>query len=127
MKKIIFLLILCGSFCGSLFATEKYLVEKPDLSVWIVYYFDGASDSLADVLNANGLTGLPISRLNDADIPKDRSDRKYLKKNDVPIGSKILIDNVKKQADETAEQAKDARKRAVLKMTPAEYAEAKDL
>ena|SRR3990167_3881926 len=113
-------------FSTPVFASD-YLIEKPDGSVVIVGYIEGSSDSLETVLKDLGLLGLPIQRLSPSDFPSDKKDRKYWKLNDVPIGKKIVIDTAKKQADETAKQVKDERKRALLKMTPSEYAEAKDL
>lgn len=107
--------------------TELYVVEKPDGSVSIINYILGSGDSLEGIVNDLGFSGLPIKKITKNDLPNDRSDRKYWKLNQIPIGKKIEIDTVKKQADETAKTIKEARKQALLKMTPAEFQEAKDL
>ena len=124
MRYLIFILVLF--FSTNLYA-DRYLVEKPDGSVVIAGYNEGSNDSLSEFLRSVGLAGLPVSRLSDSDIPQDRSERKYWKKNDVPIGGKIIIDTAAKQDDETKKIVKEERKRALLKLTPAEYQEAKDL
>lgn len=112
MKKIIFLILL--TTIPSIAYAGRYLVEKPDGSVTVVEYVEGSKDSLSDVLDSFGLQGLPIDALNPGDLPATRIDRKYWKKNPVPIGSKVIIDTVKKNADLALEAKKQAEKDAVL-------------
>ena len=131
MKKIIFwtfLFCLFVSWLAILDArAETYAVERADGGITVVAYQDGANDSLETVLRDLGLLGRPIKKVSNEDFPSDRSDRDFWKLNDIPIGKKIVIDTVKKQAKEAEKAQKELRKQALLKMTPAEYQEAKDL
>ena len=124
MKKLIFLSLILFSVPAY---AEMYAVERPDGGTSIIYYQEGSNDSLESVINDLGFKGFPIKKITPSDLPPDRSNRKYWKVNEIPIGKKIMIDSNKKQADEAAQQSTEARKRAVLKMTPAEFQEAKDL
>lgn len=132
MKKLIFVLVVFFLIPYALILdaqveTELYAVERPDGGVSIIHYIPGSGDSLESVVNELGFSGFPIKRITKNDLPQDRTDRKYWKMNPVPIGKKIEIDTAKKTADETAKAAKEERKRALLKLTPPEYQEAKDL
>ena len=124
MKKIISAFGLFILFSTPLHAEELYAVERADGGVSIVNYFGGKS--LEEVLKSSGLEGRPIKPITRADLPS-RADRNYWKMNDVPIGKKIIVDTVKRQEAEAAKAQKEARKQALLKMTPQEYQEAKDL
>ena len=128
MKKLIFLIYLLSTatVCFSEIETEIYAVGRDDGGISVIYYIPGSSKSLENILRSQGLIGKPIKRITKSDFPA-REDRKYWKLNDVPVGKKIIVDTVAKQADETANQVKEERKRLLFKMTPAEYAEAKQL
>lgn len=126
MKKLILTIIALSILTDSVYA-ETYAVERSDGGVSIIYYQEGSGDSLETVIKDLGFTGYPIKKIIPSDFPTDRSDRNYWKLNDVPVGKKVVIDTDKKQADETAKAAKEVRKQALLKMTPAEYSEAKEL
>jgi len=118
------ILFLCLSL--NAFASE-YIVEKADGSIVIIHHNDAAAQTLEETLNENGLAGLPIIRINQSDIPSDpaeRLDRNYWKRG---ILKKIEVDTAKKAAAQAAKQAKEDRKRLLLKLTPAEYQEAKEL
>lgn len=119
MKKLIFILVLFSSF--PVFA-EDYAVETPD-GVAIITYIPGSTDTIEDVVRANGFTSFPVRFIERKDIPNDHSDQKYWKLS----GNRIVVDAAKKQADLDAKAAREARKKALLKMTDAEYAEAKSL
>lgn len=131
MKKLIFSILIISMLISLLaildvFA-ENYAVERPDGGVSIIYYHDGANDSLETVIKDLGFKGYPIKKIAASDFPSNRIDRKYWKLNQIPIGKKIEIDNAQKQTDEAAAAQIEIRKRAVLKMTPTEFQEAKDL
>ena len=115
-------------FIGCLFSTDsfgaRYLVEKPDGSVAIVEYVEGSNDTLEDVIQTLNFNGYPISLIKDGDTLPPRTDRKYWKKD---VFGKVVVDTAKKTADQAAQSTKEARKQALLKMTPTEYQEAKDL
>ena len=96
MKKLIFVFLIILS--SPAFA-ETYAVERADGGVTIIDYNESANQSLETTLNDFGLSGRPIKRVLLPDFPSDRKDRKYWKMNDVPIGKKIIIDTVKKDAD----------------------------
>lgn len=125
MKKIIFIgcLFVFGSTAWAEF-DDKYIVEKPDGSVAIVYYNSTGGKSLGQVLQDQGLLGLPIDVLRDSDLPADRSDRKYWRMNKVPVGKKIKIDTVAKEQDALKEQQSEEDRQAVLtklKITKEEF------
>lgn len=93
---------------------EHYSVEKPDGSVHTIGYDNRTNKSLADNVKELGFEGFPIIRVTVSDMPSPtKVDRKYWKMNDVPIGKKIVIDNVKKQIDLDANADKKAKKDAV--------------
>lgn len=121
---MIFLIFLFLFFNATAFADwEHYAVEKPDGSIAVVGYNPGSNDTIQDVLNELGFSGFPIVSVTKNDLPQDRSDRKYWKK----LGKKIVVDQDLKNSDLAKKQADDNRKKALLKMTDAEYQEAKAL
>lgn len=103
-------LILFPSVVFSDVATDKYMVERPDGGVTVIYYVSGSKDSIEDVIKSYGLSGLPYQKVNASDIPATRIDRKYWKKS----GNSMGIDTVKRQSDIDAKTAKEAEKDAVL-------------
>lgn len=107
MYKILLVLLLI-SF--PVLADEIYEVRKPDGSISIHTYFNNPNKTLEDTLRDAGLAGLPIRQISLADLPADKTDRKYWKSN----GSKITIDGVKKQQDIDAVNQKNAERDAVL-------------
>lgn len=126
MKKILLLLLLFGSSAYADVQTDKFLIEKPDGSVVILYYVPGSFDTLSEVVKSMGLDGLPIQRVSESDIPKDRSDRDYWRKG---IFGKIEIDSIKKQADIDSKSAKESESDAVfekLKITKDEFKKAQE-
>ena len=130
MKKIYSIIILIQVFfVSNVFAveTDNYIIEKPDGSVAIVHYVQGSNDSLETVVNQLGFMAMPISTLKSSYFPLDRKDREFWARNDNPFGSKIKIDTAKKALKESEKAVKEDRKRELLKMTPVEYQEAKDL
>lgn len=90
-----------------------YAAKKPDGSAVIFRYFETSEDSMTEFLEDVGLSGLPIIAITESDIPKGEK-REYLKVNDVPIGKKIVVDEIKKQADLDKEAAKQQKKDKVL-------------
>lgn len=110
MKKLLLGLLLLPSLAYGEVYTEKYAVET-DEGVAIVHYITGSAKSLEDVLRDTGLAGKSVKRIGKSDIPPTRNDRKYWKYN--PIGSQVLIDQAKKQADLDAESAKETKRQAV--------------
>jgi hypothetical protein len=116
MIKFFFLLFL---FPTVLFASEKYAVERPDGGVSIIHYQPSSSEPIEEVIHSLGFDGLPIRKVNDSDIPSERTDRKYW----TVLGKKIVVDTATKQADLDAKAQKQAQKEAVLvklKITQAE-------
>jgi len=104
------LLILMMFFASPVLA-DTYAVERVDGSVAIVHYFNASQDSLADVLESVGLTGRPIKSIDPhTDLPLDRADRNHWVLNDVPIGPKVKVDPVRKQAAEDAKTQALARR-----------------
>lgn len=106
------------TFCALAFG-ETYAVTKDDGSVAIVNYFPGSTDTLSDVLEEVGLDGRPIIQI--SEVPEGPME--YWK----VAGKRVVIDQNKKQAIENQKQAKEERKRQLLKMTEDEFAEAKTL
>jgi len=125
--KIILFLVFSILILRNAFADEGYAVEKSDGSVDVITYLDGSGDSLETILKERGLTGRPVKRVGKIDLPDGKSDRVYWQMNSIPIGKKVIVDTIKKTTDDAAKQAKEARKQTLLKMTTAEYQEAKDL
>jgi len=125
MRKILilFFFILISKICFANVQTEKYVVEKPDGSVVVVHYFPGSSDTIFDVLRANGFEGLPTVKIKDSDILASREDRKYWKRS----GDKIIVDQIKKQKDLTLESQQTAKKEAVLGKLKISEQELKDV
>lgn len=120
---ICLVILLKNGYCDDV---ELYAVSKADGQISVINYYPGSGDSLEHILKDNNFVGFPIKRIQTSDLPA-RSDRKYWRLNDVPIGKKIIVDLAAKQADELDKQTKEERKRSLLKMTPAEYTEAKQL
>ena len=124
MKKLIFVFFIVFSSNVYNIYADTYAVERPDGGVSIIYYNEGASDSLESVINDLGFKGFPIKKVDVSDLPPDRSNRKYWKLNDIPVGKKIIIDSVKKQVDLDAQAQKEIEKDAVftkLKISRAEF------
>lgn len=97
MSKKIIILIICVSFCYPVYA-EKFMVEAKDGSARRIDYVAGASDSLADVISDLGHTGGRVIRYKESDLPP-AEDRQYWKLNDIPIGKKVVVDELKKDYD----------------------------
>ena len=119
MKNLLSLLFLV-SFSSSAFAST-YAVDRPDGGVSIVNYSEGSSDSLEDVLKAQGFSGYPVSKVEVSELPS-RADRKYWKKN----GNKVEVDAVKKSADLAGQADKDAKKAAALAKLKVTHKELKE-
>lgn len=118
------LIILLILFCPLAHADlESYAVELQDGSISIYNHEPTSPKTLTDVLKENGIEPLSVFKVTEKDLPPTKADKKYW----VRQGKNIVIDTVKKSQAEAAKQAKEARKQALLKMTPAEYQEAKDL
>lgn len=116
------LLILLIFFCPLAYADwESYAVELEDGSIEIENV-DPSAD-ITDVLKIKGIVPKSITQVTAADLPANKSDRKYWTR----LGKKIVVDDIKKAEDLAAKQAREARKKQLLKMTDAEYAEAKSL
>lgn len=105
-KKIFVFFVVCF-FCGLVYA-ENYAVRGDSGDVFIVNYKSGSNDSLAEVVNDLGLEGRPIQRVYPLDLPPTKEDRVYWKMNDIPIGKKIVVDEVQKEYDRL--QAEQKRK-----------------
>ena len=90
----------------------QYLVETTDGNVSIVNYVEGSHDSLEDVLKEIGLTGQRI--INAKGNMGPIHDFRYWKFNDVPIGPKIIIYEVRKQTDIVERQNKKSAAQDVL-------------
>lgn len=100
MKKIIlFMLIFSPTVVFANVDSEKYLIEKADGSVAILNYISGSNDSLDKVIHEvfpNQAEIVSISKVKDSDFPKGREDRNFWKKNDSPLGPKVVVDTGKK-------------------------------
>ena len=114
MKKLIMFLafILLGSPLFANVASDKYLVEKPDGSVSILYYVPSSEKSLSQVLEDNGFSSYPVTALKADQIPTDRTDRNYWKWS--KADKKIMVDVDKKKIDLDKVTAAQAKKDAVL-------------
>lgn len=111
IKKILIVSIFLFPFLANAeIQTEKYMVERPDGGVSIVYYIPDSGKSLNDVLAAQGYENYPVYAIAQTDIPTDRSDRNYWKRS----GGKIVVDPEKKQADLDIKNQKQAEKDAIL-------------
>ena len=130
MRKLIFILFLMAVSGYAHADWTQYLVEKPDGSVAIVgYNTKSKNDSLKDVIDSLGYTGYPISLIRASELPS-RSDREFWKKNDVPIGDKVIIDEVKKAQKEAEKASEKTARDAVLtklKITEEEFKKIKDI
>lgn len=116
------LLLLLILFCPLAHADwELYALELPDGSV-TVQGLDTTQEDINSVLRKNDYEPVSISRVTEKDIPS-KADRKYWKKQ----GNRIVIDTDKKAEDEAENLAKETRKKQLIKMTDAEYEEAKTL
>jgi len=104
---IILLLICTPAYSGT------YAVERSDGGVTIVSYLEGSNDTLSDVLEKLELTGRPVQRIDESDLP-DIADREFWAFNDVPIGAKLKVDAAKKAAKQAEKAAKQAKKNAAL-------------
>ena len=111
MKKLLIVLLLLFPFCVGSSADDMYMVEMPDDSISIVYHV--SDKPLVAIIDELGYTGYPISAIDASDLPETRIDRKYWKKNDVPIGKKIDINEAKKKKDEDAQAVIDSDKEKV--------------
>lgn len=93
---------------------SEYIVEKPDGSIVIVHHNDAAIQTIEETLQENGLSGLPVTRIKQSDIPYDpaeRVDRNHWKRG---FSKKIEVDSAKRQAAADAKAAKEAEKDAIL-------------
>jgi len=123
-KRLVRLAVLI-SFIFTIFSplngsAETYAVDRADGGVSIVNYFDGASKSLDQVLNDIGLHGRPFKKIANGDMPQTKQDRNFWKL----LGSKVVVDAVKKQAHLDALAAKEAEKDAIyakLKISREEF------
>ena len=116
MKKISFFIILL-LVSGSLYA-EKYVFEDSE-GIHVMTLADPSTTVEAELAKI-GKPGVAAVLLLGGE-PKEN--QKYWRLQ----GSRITVDTAKKQADEAAQAVKEERKRALLKLTPTEYQEAKDL
>lgn len=116
MRTIYFflLMMIMGGVCYA--EREMYLVDRESQGepAAIVYFNPSSQNSLADQLRWMGLDGLPIQRIYNDDFPATREDRNFWQMNDVPMGKKIKVDAVKKQAHLDDKAAKKAAKKSVL-------------
>lgn len=108
MKNILFLMLLVCS-TGYALETDLYLVEKPDGTVKQVNYIPGSSDSVTDVLRSVGAEGRPVIHPDAKTLPSV-TDNQYWKR----LGSSVIVDEERKQADVKARAEKEAAKEAVL-------------
>ena len=99
---LIFMLIFSPVVFGAMYA-----IEKPDGSVVITTYVEGSQDTLEDVVRELGLLGRPIIAITRAELPP-MEDSDYWRFNPVPIGDRLIVDQVAKQADLDAEAIKEA-------------------
>ena len=99
-------------FASNAFAWDTYAVQRDD-GVSVVYYNPGSQKSLDQVLKDSGLEGKPVKKISKDDLPS-REDRAFWVFNDVPVGKKIKVDTVKKQAEEAKKAAEEAERNAVL-------------
>lgn len=111
MRLFLILVLFLFSFPLTLHASQ-YLVETIDGNVSIVNYVEGSYDSLEEVLEELGLTGQRI--INAKGNMGAIHDFKYWKFNDVPIGQKIILDNVRKSADIVERQNKKSAAKNIL-------------
>ena len=100
MKLILFILFFLIS--TPVFA-KQYLVEKPDGTIAILNYIDGAKDTLQDVLRDMGFSGYTVFPLKPSDFPAENINSKYWRVN-YGTGPRIRIDHTAIQADLDAEQ-----------------------
>lgn len=117
MKKLIFFGLLF--LIPGIVSAERYMVEKPDGGVAIVYV---EGESIESVLEKNQMTGWDYREINDEDIPASRADRNYWK---FDSGSKKVVVDTAKKAQ--VEQEKSAKKEAVLAKLKITEQEARDL
>ena len=105
------LLILFLLFSPAVYAqTEMYAVQRDDGGVSIVYYIPGSSDTLEDVLRENELEGKPVKRIKEDAFQESKADRDFW----TFAGSKIRLDQFKKQEAQVQKQAKESKKDEVL-------------
>lgn len=123
MRLILFLSLFL--ICSTAYAAN-YIIEHQDGSVSILNHID-ESDPLENVILKNGWNPKSVHLVKSGDLPSDKSDRKYWKVNEVPIGGKIVIDQVKKQADLDAEADKQQKKDKVLQKLGITETELKEL
>jgi len=122
---MIILILLISLFISHDAFAELYAVQREDGGVSVINYLEGSKDTLEDVVKQLGYWGRPIHRIKPSDLPSDRTDRKYWTINHVPFGKKIKIDNSEKEKDEAKKAQVEQRKRELLKLTAAEFEEAK--
>lgn len=111
-------------FIGASGQYEYYAVDRADGGVTIYSHAQGSRKSFNDILREAGLEGRPYRQINpDAEVPRSRVDRNFWKAS----GNKVVVDTQKKADTESDLAAKELRKQQLLKMTKAEYEEAKSL
>jgi len=121
MKKLIFVLFFL-SIC-SVATAEKYAIENDDGSIRILDYAPGSAP-LEDVLGWLGASDKTVIKVR----PEDEAITVGEPIEALQIlGNRVKVNQSKKAEIEAEKQAKEARKKALLKMTDAEYKEAKEL
>jgi len=115
MKKLLILFLLISS---TAYADQSYVYETDKGEIHVMTLKDSINP--AEHLKS---VGQPFKKivLFDPSMPKEKPE--YWKF----LGNQIVVDTAKKQADDDAKAQKEERKRQLLKLTPSEYQEAKDL
>lgn len=122
--KNIFLFSFLVLFSSEAFAAiEPYAIEREDGGVSVKYYNTNSRYTLEEELVRDGMPGRPAAKLSAVPDISLESDREFWKVQ----GNRIIVDETKKTAHAAAKAIKEARKRALLKMTQLEYEEAKSL
>lgn len=120
MKKYLFISLFL--FCSVCHADdfEKYVVDRPDGGISIVYVVNGSRDDIYDVLKSQGMEEYPYRRL-EGELPS-REDRDSWTRN----GKKIVVDRDKKEAKQAQKAKREADKQAALAKLKLSEKELKD-
>lgn len=120
MRALIFAGVLC--FITGVSWADTYVIKQDDGSLAVVDYVPTSSKSLDQILMDSELFGKPIKKVKPSDFPPFE-DRNFWT---LDAQGKLIVDNVKKQAWQANEAAKETKRQAVrdkMKITKQDWDE----